>query len=79
VWDALYVPVIFAVLFLSVYLKSQAFLRVGSAFLMFYIIKISSKYFTDSLGWPLALVLAGFLLIGVGYFAHYLSNKYIKA
>ena len=45
---------------------------------MFYILKITSEYFTEGLGWPLALVLAGLAMIGVGYVSLSVSRKYLK-
>jgi hypothetical protein len=77
VWDVLYVGLVFAVILLSVYLKNRSFLWFGGVFLMFYIIKITGKYFTEGLGWPFALVLAGMMLIAVGYFTSYIGKKYI--
>ena len=78
VWDVLYVGLVFAVLFLSVYLKSQAFLVFGSLFLMAYLVKITSQYFANVIGWPIALIFAGFALIGVGFAAYYVNEKFIK-
>lgn len=42
---------------------------------MGYILKITSEYFADSLGWPLALMIAGFGMIGVGYLTVYIKRK----
>jgi hypothetical protein len=78
VWDVLAVGLVFLVIIMSVYLKSRALLTFGSLYLMAYLLKITSKYFSQSLGWPLALVIAGLLLMAVGYFSFYLNKKYIK-
>ncbi len=77
-WEILYVGLNFGVLFLSVTLKSRAMLVIGSLYLMGYILKITAEYFSDSLGWPISLVLAGFALIAVGYVAFSMNQKYIK-
>jgi hypothetical protein len=66
-------------MFIAIHLRSRAVLIFGAAFLVGDIFKLTSEYFQDSLGWPLMLVLAGFLLIGVGYLTFYLNNKYLKA
>jgi len=76
-WELLFPGLVFSIIFLSIHLKSKAFLTFGSTYLMAYILKITAEYFKDGLGWPLALVLAGFLLIGVGYYSFYLNKKYI--
>jgi hypothetical protein len=77
-WDVIYPFVVFAVIFSSIYLHSGIFLKIGSLFLMIYLIKMSAQYFSGSLGWPLALVLAGLMLMGVGYLTYYLNKKYIR-
>lgn len=78
-WELIYPGLVLGVIFLSVYLKSKAFLTFGSIYLMVYILKITAEYFTGSLGWPLALVLAGLALIAIGYFSFYLNRKYISS
>ncbi len=77
IFDLVYIALIFAAFYGSVYLKSRAMLSIASVFLMAHIIKLTSKYFVDSIGWPVALIIVGFLIIGVGYFTVYLSRKYI--
>ncbi len=76
-FDLVYIAFIFAAFYGSVYLKSRAMLFLGAIFLMAHIIKLTSKYFAGSIGWPIALIIVGFLIIGVGYLALYLNRKYI--
>ena len=76
-WELLFPGLVFGILFLSIPLKNRSFLLFGSLYLMAYIVKISAEYFEKSLGWPLCLVLMGFLLMGIGYFAFYLNKKYM--
>lgn len=78
-WELIFPGLVFATLFISVHLKSKAFLTFGTLYLMAYILKITTEYFTGGLGWPLALVIAGLMLIAVGYLSFYLKNKYISA
>lgn len=77
-WELIYPFLILGSLYLSVYLKSGPFLIWGSIFLMAYILKITSEYFTVGLGWPLSLMIAGLSMIGVGYMAMSLKNRYLK-
>lgn len=77
-WELIFPALVFGVIFLSIKLRSRTFLVFGSFFLMSYILKITGEYFTEGLGWPFALALAGFSLIGVGYLSFYLNNKFIK-
>ena len=75
-WEVIFPGLAFGVMFLSVYLRSKAFLTFGSLYLMAYILKITSEYFADSLGWPLALVLTGFGLIAIGTLHINLKRKF---
>lgn len=78
-WELIYPGLIFGTLFLSVHVKRVSFLLWGTLFLMAYIFKITSEYFSNSLGWPLVLVIAGLAMIGVGYMALSIKNKYLAA
>lgn len=78
-WELLFPGIVFAVIFLSIPLKSKSFLIIGALYLMAYIIKITSEYFSQSFGWPLSLVVLGFLLIGIGYASFHLNRKYLSA
>jgi len=76
-WELIYPGLIFGALFLSVHIRSKSFLTWGTLFLMAYILKITSEYFSSGLGWPLALVIAGLSMIGVGYMSLSLKRKYL--
>ncbi len=77
-WELVFPGLVFVVLFLSVHLKSKSFLVFGTIFLMAYILKITSEYFSGTLGWPFSLVICGITLIGVGYYAFTLNKKYLS-
>jgi hypothetical protein len=77
-FDIIFIALIFAAFYGSVYLKSRSMLIFGALFLMAHIIKLTSKYFVDSIGWPVALIVVGFLVIGVGYLTFSLNKKYIS-
>lgn len=76
-WELIYPFLVFGALFLSVTIKSRAFLTWGTIFLMGYILKITGEYFSNSLGWPLALVICGLAMIGVGYMSFSIRKKYL--
>jgi hypothetical protein len=78
-FDVLYIALIFAAFYGSVFLKSRSMLMFGALFLMAHVIKLTYKYFIGSVSWPVALIVVGFLIIGVGYFTLYLSKKYFPA
>lgn len=76
-WELIYPLLVFGIIFLSVYIKSKSFLVFGSLFLIGYILKLTAEYFSSGLGWPTALVLAGLVIIVVGYYAVKLNKKYL--
>ena len=78
-WEIMFPGLAFGIIFLSTYLKRLVFLIVGSGALIIYIFKITSEYFTDTLGWPLSLVIVGLSLIAIGYLFVHLNKKYIKS
>jgi hypothetical protein len=77
-WELIFPGLVFGALFLSIHLKSKAFLTWSTLFLKAYILKITSEYFSSGLGWPLALVIAGLALIGVGFMSLSLKKKYLS-
>jgi hypothetical protein len=77
-FDILFIAFIFGAFYGSIYLKSRAVLSLGAIFLVAHIIKLTSKYFVDSVGWPIALIGIGFLVIGVGYGTFYLNKRFIS-
>jgi hypothetical protein len=77
-WELIYPLLVFGMIFLSVYAKSKSFLVFGTAFLIGYILKLTGEYFTSGLGWPLALVIAGLLIMLVGYYAVKINKQYLS-
>lgn len=76
-WELIYPLLVFGIIFLSITVKSKAFLVFGSLFLVGYIFKLTGEYFSNSFGWPLSLVLAGFLIMAVGYYTVRINKKYL--
>ncbi len=77
VWDFVYAFLVIGAVVLSVHLKTTSGLIISAAAIGFYIIHMSAKYFSHSIGWAMVLVIAGFAIIGVGYLTYYLNRKYI--
>lgn len=77
-WELFYFILVFGTLFVSVYTRSRIILVMSTLFLIAHVTYITSEYFADSLGWPVALVLLGFMFIGLGYSSIAINNKYIK-
>jgi hypothetical protein len=77
-WEHAYPAVLFAGLYLSVYLKSRSVLIFSSLFLVGYVTKIMFEYFDDKLSGPLLFIFAGMVIMGTGYLTLCLNRKYFK-
>ncbi len=75
VWDLIAVIFIFGVISLGIYLQEKNLIFSGGGLLAIHIIVISYRYFVDTIGWPITLIIVGFLLVGIGYFSFLLSKK----
>ncbi len=78
VFDVLFIAILFAGFYGSIFLKSRAMLGLSALFLMIHIGKLTAEYFADSVGWPVALIFIGFVVIAVGYGTLWLNRKFIK-
>jgi Predicted membrane protein (DUF2157). len=76
-WQLLYFIIVLGGFALSVFMKSRVILIMNTIFLIIHISYISSEYFADSLGWPILLVMLGFIFITLGYVSVNISKKYI--
>ncbi len=78
IWELIFPGLDLCVIFLGVAIRSRTFLVIGALYLMAYILKITSEYFTEGFGWPLSLVLCGLAFIAVGYYTYHLNQKYLS-
>lgn len=76
-WQMFYFLLVIGGLFLAVYTRSRAILAMSTIFLIAHVSYITSEYFADSIGWPISLVLLGFIFIGLGYASITINKKYI--
>jgi len=78
-WEIFFPILTFLAMYFSVFVRQTKILVISALFLMGYVLKISGEFFsTSNYGWALAIVIAGLLMIGVGYFSVYLNRKYIR-
>lgn len=76
-WQMFYFLIVIGCLSLSVYMKSRSILVMSTLFLIAHVSYITSEYFANSLGWPISLVILGFVFIGLGYVSISINKKYI--
>lgn len=67
-----------ALLYLSTFVQSRMLLFVSTVSMIAYIGDFTSKHFVDSIGWPIALIFLGFVLIGLSALALKIDKKYIR-
>ncbi len=79
VFDLAFIGLLFVTFYASVFLRSRGMLGLSAIFLIVHLIKLTGLYFVGSLGWPIALIGIGFLVIGVGYGTYYLNRHFIAA
>ncbi|HEY8353873.1 MAG TPA: DUF2157 domain-containing protein [Methylophilaceae bacterium] len=66
------------IIFLSTVARSRTLLFVGTLALIIYIGDFMAEHFADNLAGPVGLILAGFMLIGIGAIAVRINSRYIQ-
>ncbi len=74
-WEWIGIAVAIGGLYLSSKLQNRSLLKSTSVFILILIAKFTAEYFADSVGWPVALIIGGFVLIGAGFGVLKLSKK----
>lgn len=77
-WQFIYPFLLVGVFYTSIHWQSKVFLLLGALFTIFQIIKFTVEYFSDSVGWPISLIVAGLVTMGIGYMSFELNKKYLK-
>ena len=63
------------VVFLSTWIKSRSLFLVGTVAILAYVGYYTAEHFTDVVGWPIALILFGLILIGLSAVAFRINRK----
>lgn len=77
-FDVLLIGVVALMIFASVRAASRALLTVSILALLCYLGYFTDEYFKDVVGWPIALVVIGLIMIGVSSLALKLGRKMVK-
>ncbi len=67
-----------ALVYGSTSLRSRTLLAAGTLGMLVYIGYFTSEHFADSIGWPLALILLGIVMMALGTAAVRINRRYIK-
>jgi hypothetical protein len=65
--------------YLSTRFKSRTLLATGCLGILAYVGYFTKENFADSIGWPIALILLGILMMAIGAFALRIHRRYIRA
>ena len=68
-----------ALVYSSTNLRSRTLLATGTLGMLVYIGYFTGEHFADSLGWPIALILLGFIMMALGTAAVRIHRRYIKS
>ena len=77
--EILFLAVVSALVYLSTVVRSRTLLFVCTVTMLAYIGYYSAEHFVQSIGWPIALVLFGLLLIGLSAMAFKINKRYIRS
>ncbi len=78
-FDTAYLAIAAFMMFLSVRMHSRTLLLVSTFALLGFLGYYTNQYFKDMVGWPIALMVMGFLLVGISYYAVKLGQKIGRA
>lgn len=76
--EILFIATASAFVYLSVVVHSRALLFTATAAILAYTAWFTGRHFADSIGWPLALMTFGLLMIGLSAVAFRIDRRYIR-
>lgn len=77
-WLMLFPGILALALYGSTQLHSNSMFVFTVLWMVAYIFTVTARFFAQTTGWPIALMVAGLALIGVGYVAVGIKNKYLR-
>jgi hypothetical protein len=78
-FEMLFVAVAAGFVLLSIVVHSRTLLFVATLGILAYTAWFTGQYFVDSVGWPLALIAFGVLMIGLSALAFRIDRQYVRA
>ena len=76
-FEILFLGAACGVVFWSTWVKSRTLLFVGTVAILGYVGYYTAEHFSDVVGWPIALILFGLMLLGLSAVAFRINRKYI--
>lgn len=78
VFEILFLAAAAGLVYLSVVLRSRVLLFVATMAILAYTGWFTGEHFADSVGWPIALILIGVLMIGLSAAAFRIDRRYVR-
>lgn len=78
IWNIIYPIAAAAIMYASIRLQSKLFLIIGSLALTAYVLKITAQYFAETIGWPIAMIIFGLLVIGIASQANVIRQRFVR-
>lgn len=77
-WTLIYPFLLVFTFWGSMKLQSKVFLVMATIFTFAEISKLTAEYFSESIGWPISLIIAGLFIMGIGYMSFELNKKILR-
>ncbi|MBP9716842.1 MAG: DUF2157 domain-containing protein [Candidatus Levybacteria bacterium] len=79
IWTFIHTITLAVFFYLSIKLQSRLLLFISTLFTIIQILKFTGEFFAESIGWTVSLIVAGLIIIGIGYLSFEVNKKYIKS
>ncbi len=76
-WQLTFPALLVLVFYGSIKLQNKVFLVLATLFTFAEIFKLTAEYFSESIGWPISLIIAGLIIMGTGYLSFELNKRFI--
>lgn len=77
-WQLIYPFILVLTFWGSIKLQSKVFLIMATIYTFAEISKLTAEYFSKSVGWPVSLIIAGLVIMGIGYMSFELNKRFLK-
>jgi len=78
IWELVYPFILSAMFAISIKLQTKTILLVATLFTFGEIMKITAEYFSKSIGWPISLIIAGLVIMSIGYMSFEFNKRFFN-
>lgn len=77
-WQLIYPFILISTFWASIKLQDKIFLIMATLFTFGEIMKLTTEYFSKSVGWPISLIISGLVIMGIGYMSFELNKRFLQ-